>query len=439
MARDISNYTSDTLLTGSKGNDYIYNNGDTVTIDAGAGNDSIRNSSGYYVSIAGGAGKDSIYSYYGYYSTINGGAGNDLISLAGSAEGKLIQYAAGDGNDTIWGFDSASTLSISGGSYSTQESGNDVLVKVGTGTIRIKNAYAAVDKVQINKKSIALKRKTIKLSGNNSVEVGRDSISVVGSAERDTIYNDGGNYVTINAGAADDSIDNTNSSNVSINAGSGDDSIYNYSGHNATIDGGKGYDYIYSSGDSVSIAGAAGNDTIYSGGWNVTLNGGTGKDLISLDASTGNNLIQYAAGDGNDTIYGFNSTSTLQIGSGKGTYSTQASGYDVIVKVGKEAIRLKNVYTSADALHINGDTITLENKIIKLTGSNNNVDISRNFVSVVGSSERDTINNYGNNVTISSGAEDDYVYNYYGSSVLINVGNDDDIVNRRRQGLRLHL
>lgn len=401
-----------------------------MTIDAGAGNDEIQNSYSYYVSIAGGAGKDSIYSYNGYYSTINGGAGNDLISLADSATNKLIQYTSGDGNDTIWGFKATDTLSISGGSYSMQSSGNDLLVKVGTGTIRIKNAYAAVDKVQINKKSIALKRKTIKLSGNNSVEVGRDSISVVGSAERDTIYNYGGNYVTINAGAEDDSIDNTNGSNVSINAGNGDDEIYNYSGHNVTIDGGKGYDYIYSTGgDSVSIAGAAGNDTIRnSGGNDITINGGAGKDLISLNASIGKNLIQYAAGDGNDTIYGFNSTSTLQIGSGTGTYSTQASGYDVLVKVGKEAIRLKNVYTSADALHINGDTITFENKIIKLTGSNNNVDISRNFVSVVGSSERDTINNYGNDVTISSGAEDDYVYNYYGSSVLINVGNGDDSV-----------
>ena len=51
--------------------------------------------------------------------TIVGGAGDDSISLgsgySGSATNNVIVYNEGDGNDTIYGLDSKTTLQIASG------------------------------------------------------------------------------------------------------------------------------------------------------------------------------------------------------------------------------------------------------------------------------------------------------------------------------------
>ncbi|MBR0061566.1 MAG: hypothetical protein IJP68_08810, partial [Selenomonadaceae bacterium] len=266
-------------------------------------------------------------------------------------------------------------MSISGGSYSTQESGNDILVKVGSETITLKNVYASANKLHINKKSIKLQRKVIKLTADNKdLDISRDSLSVVGSSGNDTIRN--------------------NAEDVTINAGAGNDYIMNWRDV-STISGGKGNDSIRSYGANVALNGGAGNDYIESNSWSdVTINGGTGNDLISLGGGfDGNNLIRYKAGDGNDSIVGFGSASTLSISGG--SYSTQVSGNDVIVKVGTEKIRLKYVYATADEIHINKKSIALNKKFVKLSSSDD-VIVTRNDLSVAGSAGNDSIDNYGN-------------------------------------------
>lgn len=174
------------MINGGSGNDSIrnggyYNDNDEpvlvgggykVTIDGGAGNDIIRNGvgeydiesgntyGGEYASISGGAGNDSIYNE-GDYSTVSGGTGNDYMKLSyyvqtyndeyyesdgeggyeyKEAKNVLIQYASGDGDDTIFGFNSTDTLHITNGSYQTSVSGSDVIVSVDTGKIILKNA-----------------------------------------------------------------------------------------------------------------------------------------------------------------------------------------------------------------------------------------------------------------------------------------------------------
>ena len=47
----------------------------------------------------------------------------------------MFNYSAGAGNDTIFGFDSTSTLSIAGTKYSTKKSGDNVIVTVDKGKI----------------------------------------------------------------------------------------------------------------------------------------------------------------------------------------------------------------------------------------------------------------------------------------------------------------
>jgi len=101
-------------------------------------------------SINGGSGNDSILIDTGWKMTVDGGKNNDFISL--NSTNTLIKYKSGDRNDTIRGFNSTDTLNISGGSYSTQISGNDVLVKVGKRKITLKNAKG--NAININSKNV---------------------------------------------------------------------------------------------------------------------------------------------------------------------------------------------------------------------------------------------------------------------------------------------
>ena len=71
---------------------------------------------------------------------IKGGTGDDQISLSSSSKNNLIQYDEGDGNDIIWGLSANSTLNISAESYNSVASGDDIIVKVGDGSITLKDS-----------------------------------------------------------------------------------------------------------------------------------------------------------------------------------------------------------------------------------------------------------------------------------------------------------
>ena len=115
-------------ISGGKGNDSIYSHSDNTTIEGGDGDDTIKTDGEYSVIVTGGAGDDSIINM----SYIDRHVDADV----------LYKYAAGDGNDTIVGFNNLSTLQIGGGygTYATQQSGNDVIVYVGDGSIVLTGA-----------------------------------------------------------------------------------------------------------------------------------------------------------------------------------------------------------------------------------------------------------------------------------------------------------
>ncbi len=186
---------------------------------------------------------------------------------------------------------------------------------------------------------------------------------IVGTAEADSIENQGGSYVTIDAAAGNDTINNkyrnydnniyrnNSGDSITINAGDGDDLIYNLNfdvainagdGNDSidnakesatvTIDEGDGNDSITNYGDSVTIDAGDGNDSIDNiwGGSNVTINAGTGADFISnsygsniiINAGTGDDYINnyggsnvtIDAGDGNDSINNQHDNSVTIIG-----------------------------------------------------------------------------------------------------------------------------
>ncbi|MBQ9479980.1 MAG: hypothetical protein IJU71_10565, partial [Selenomonadaceae bacterium] len=118
------------LVNGTNGADTIYNLSDDSTVNGGAGNDSLANNANN-VSIGAGAGNDTITNH-GSSVTINGGTGNDYIY------GNVVQYAEGDGNDTVVGFSENSMLNISAGAIgSASTDGIAAVIRVGDGSIRL--------------------------------------------------------------------------------------------------------------------------------------------------------------------------------------------------------------------------------------------------------------------------------------------------------------
>ncbi|MBR1806640.1 MAG: hypothetical protein IJ774_09700, partial [Selenomonadaceae bacterium] len=103
-------------------NGYNGNSVPNVSVVGSDGDDYITNSGGTNVTITAGAGDDSISLGYGY-STLN----------------NVIVYNKGDGDDTVTGFDATSTLQIVG-TYFTQQSGSDIIVTVGDGSVLLKGA-----------------------------------------------------------------------------------------------------------------------------------------------------------------------------------------------------------------------------------------------------------------------------------------------------------
>lgn len=165
----IWNYNGDeVIISCGNGDDSIKNDfGDYVTISGDNGNDSIS-SSGNEVTISGGNGNDSIENSGGKNVTISGGKGNDYISLNSwymSSYENVIQYATGDGKDTVVGFHSDDTLQIMKGSYKVSTKNNDVIVKVGSGSITLKDAVGTEISIQDSKGNV-----TTKIYGSSSAQ-----------------------------------------------------------------------------------------------------------------------------------------------------------------------------------------------------------------------------------------------------------------------------
>ena len=114
---------SNSIINGGNGNDHIYNGdkwyhynygAEYITMFGGLGNDYLWNDRSY-VLMDGGDENDTLTHYTdssnaGKSVTMIGGKGDDLIFINGSAQGDLVQYSNGDGNDTIYGYKAVDTI-----------------------------------------------------------------------------------------------------------------------------------------------------------------------------------------------------------------------------------------------------------------------------------------------------------------------------------------
>ncbi len=263
-----------------------------ITVDGGAGNDTILGSNGIDF-LLGGDGNDFV----------DGQQGNDVAFLGAGDD--TFQWDPGDGSDVIEGQDGVDTMVFNGSGASeifeasanggrvrfTRNVGNIVMDADDVEVVDL-NALRGTDTTTVND-----------LSGTDLVQVDTDLAGVVGGTAGD--------------GQAD---------TVIVNGTNGDDIIDVFgSGTSAFVAGGLpvqiGITNAEGANDSLVINALGDNDgvtatTVPAGIIKLTIDGGTGDD--SLLGSQG--VDTFLGGDGSDFIFGDNGNDVALMGAGDDTF-----------------------------------------------------------------------------------------------------------------------
>ena len=410
-------------LKGGTGNDTIYNAGiilgvgysgaESVTIDGGDDNDYIYNQANF-VSISGGAGNDTIINYKSTASakehgtTINAGAGDDIVSL-NAAYWNTFYYANGDGNDTIYNFNAIDTIKVAASSFSTTNNGDDLIVKVGEGSLYIidgmRGSAAKIVTVQaeptipgpgltyvkltnkdkspynaasgVGTISGAEERtKAIKIVGNDNSNV------LIGGTKNDTLVGGDGVDTFVSGAGKDYVTDYVAGEVVSL---TGDVTKVAASGKNVTLTSNKGTMILTGvNGKKVTFVDANGNTTKQTfgvpminviDGDGATINTANDAAVITVDASTRTEDVVLIGNSKANTIIGGSGDDELTGGKGKDVF-VYNGGNDIITdyKSGEDTIKLDGVTvkkveyvgesnTDLCMTFVEGGTLTIENVI----------------------------------------------------------------------------
>ena len=295
-------------IIGNAQNNTILGNSKAETIYGGAGNDSIL----------GNAGNDKLYGDAGADS-LNGGKGND--TLTGGDGNDVFFYASGEGNDIIADFTAGQDkINVTSGTIASASlKGSDMVFKMGSGTLTVKNG---------KNKEIAIGNS---IYYNNLIyNTNKTEVTVGASFSGSLKSSDYASAVkTINASGVTKSTNIVgNSQDNTITGSAKAETIYGGAGNDSIL-GNAGNDKLYGDAGNDKLFGGAGNDTLNGGAGNNTLTGGNGKDVFAYEG--GNDVItDYAAGQ--DTI-------KLTIGQ---ITKTSYSGQNVIFSVGSGTITVQN-------------------------------------------------------------------------------------------------
>jgi Ca2+-binding RTX toxin-like protein len=278
---------------------------DTLTVNALAGNDTLDASSlladQVGLTLDGGAGNDSIVGSQGNDLVI-GGTGSDVVRM-GDGDDTFV-WNPGDGSDVVEGDAGSDTMIFNGANINEQidVSANGPRVRLTRDIGNVTMDLNAVETIDINARGGADTINVHDLTGTNVTEVNLNLESTPGSGtgdgQADNVIVNGtdGEDVIVVAGdasgtavlglAAQVNITGAEAANdrLTINALGGDD-VVEASGLSAdaiqfAADGGDGDDVLI---------GGAGNDTLLGGAGDDVLNGGPGLDF--LDGGTGNNTL----------------------------------------------------------------------------------------------------------------------------------------------------
>jgi Ca2+-binding RTX toxin-like protein len=308
--------TENLVLNMNGGNDSFSATGNlapliSVTVDGGAGNDTILGSNGKDT-LLGGTGNDFV----------DGQQGNDVAFLG--AGNDTFQWDPGDGNDVVEGQDGVDTLLFNGSAgaeiFEASANGGRVLFTRNLGNIVMDlndvekitlNALGGTDSLTVND-----------LSGTDVTQIAVSLAGTLGGSAGDAASD----TVIVNSTNGDDVVDVVGAGtsvsvlglsavvNITQSEGANDTLVVNGLGGNdsitattlpagvikLTLDGGAGDDTILGSQGADVILGGDGDDFAF---------GDNGNDLAQMGA--GDDMFQWNPGDGNDTIEGQDGTDTL--------------------------------------------------------------------------------------------------------------------------------
>lgn len=426
--------SGNSFINAGAGNNFIqcgadYTSSDTIvgnaTVIADNGNDTVYAIYLYDSSLYSGDGDDYIWNIASSNLTINAGTGNDSIAISSYLDNSnifetkdFISYNEGDGNDTISGYSTNDTLQINSGSTpSTVASGNDIIINVGSGSIRL------VDATETSITAINSSGDAINFSAG-------ESTSTVPPVNTDTAVTD----TAVTSGWATlTSSDNSTVIADSVNTAngtSGDDKLY-ISTINAdrSAYGNGGSDlFSVTAGDGGTIYGGASDDTVHNLAEHVLIFAGDGNNSIQNGDKSNNSYGFYSGiftGNGDDTIRNYGYDVTIDSGNGDDYVLSD-------VRSDKEFFRSATIYGSAG-----NDTIEVNDNETSVNGGAGNdvVSISSSFDwknhTLQGGIGDDTIYGGGSNIFLyTEGDGNDTVYNFADNDTIQVVANSayDSIV-----------
>jgi Ca2+-binding RTX toxin-like protein len=306
--------TTENLVVNANGGDDTISAGNglaaliKITMDGGAGNDTLLGSDGNDV-LLGGDGNDFV----------DGNRGSDVALLG--AGNDTFQWDPGDGSDVVEGQDGLDALLFNGANVNEhidisangartrlfRDVGNvtmdlndleriDVRALGGADTITVNN-LAGTDVTQVNLDLGAAggggdaQADTVIVNGTN----GADSIEVVGSGTSYSVVGLSALVTASNSEPGDSLVVNGLLGNDTLSATTLPAGVVQL-----TLDGGGGNDIIL---------GGAGNDRLVGGDGNDFVDGNRGNDVALLGA--GSDTFQWDPGDGSDIVEGQDGTDAL--------------------------------------------------------------------------------------------------------------------------------
>ncbi len=289
-------YVHDDNATGNSGADefIITSSVDAATINTGGGADIINGRSGAddlkIVQPSGNTDK----------ITIVGAGGNDTLEASDGAD--VFSYNVGDGNDVIYAFSAdVDEINLGSDSYSTSRSGADFVVKVGSGSITLKNVVS--NDITISSMPTGLSKSGDKIIVNSSCNgnvwlTGFDVIAWV-----DTYEDLSAVEVDASADTRAERIIVGNEKSNGIRAGVNGSWMWGFVGDD-TLVGGAGEDmYWFGKGEGSDVIENCGAEDIVNF-WTVNLEDMSG---VSMDS---NDNITFTLTDGNSLKINTTGTST---------------------------------------------------------------------------------------------------------------------------------
>jgi Ca2+-binding RTX toxin-like protein len=301
-----------------------------ITVDGGAGNDTIL----------GGNGNDTLIGSDGN-DFIDGNQGNDTILLG--AGNDTFQWDPGDGNDVVEGGAGTDTMLFNGSNIAeimdlsangerlrfTRNVGNivmdlndveviNVTARGGADTIAVHD-LSGTDVTQVNLDLSAAG------DGSATGDAAADTVTVDGTGGNDIINVFGaGTSVSVLGLSAQVNITGAEGANdaLVIRGGAGDDGITATTLPagviKLTLDGGAGDDTILGSQGSDLLIGDDGNDFVFGDNGNDVAQLGAGDDVFQWDPGDGNDVVE--GGDGTDLMlfFGANIAEAIDIAANGG-------------------------------------------------------------------------------------------------------------------------